>query len=206
MKKSVIAIFCLMLVVAIPSIAQASVFSLSLEDLMSPSFADQGISSRTSEIDRYPIENNSWVKYNIGAWWGQDVSGEATIRLGDAGTNDLSGFDSYALKIKNMNQEHSIYANLFLDTGSLYATEWLLLAPGEMQVLDLDFTVNGVSNLSNVSNIGFQVSIPGDDGSWANGVGKFKMAAAPVSTPEPATMLLFGPALLGLVGFKRKKS
>jgi hypothetical protein len=67
-------------------------------------------------------------------------------------------------------------------------------------MLDTDWMTNGSAGLWRLDNTLFANNIS----DWINDDDIFSRAAA-APTPEPATMAIFGAALLGLAGIRRRK-
>lgn len=153
--------------------------------------------------------------------YGFDIS---SLPLASDGLGDLSAFSDYRLAFYNPNDD-PIHVNIFFNTGDtdavpgsdrFYQNGWVWLDPGASAVLTINFAsadtyIGGVSqgytavqNLSEVSNIGFQVELPGpaDDYTWGAGTGSFSVDVAPV--PIPAALWLLGSGLIGLIGIRRR--
>jgi hypothetical protein len=168
--------------------------------------------------------------YDASGWNNNAGFGISSMPIDGGGMGDLTGFDSYGLVFHNPNTR-PIHVNIFMNTGwtdppsgptepdNFYESSWTWLNPDACATLNIDLTsataavgpdnTPGVDNLNHVSNIGFQVALPGPDPyPWGQGTGDFSVDVAP--TPEPASMLLVVGAWFGMIGysgvrFARKK-
>jgi hypothetical protein len=155
-----------------------------------------------------------FAQMQIGSnFWGTSSNtGESGPSVGTLGVGDLTGYDKFALKFENTNDD-TWWVNLYLNTGwtdspwgetdNYYENGWTELKVGQSATLTVDLT--GVSNLNHVSNIGFNVG-----GNMGTGLGDdpsnpdtFKITVSPV--PEPSTMLLLGAGFIGMAAIGRKK-
>ncbi|MDY6950391.1 MAG: VPLPA-CTERM sorting domain-containing protein [Thermodesulfobacteriota bacterium] len=147
----------------------------------------------------------------------------SSLPLATDGLGDLTTYNYYSLVFKNPNT-FPLHVNTYFNTGDtdsghtdrFYQNGWTWLNPGATATLVIDLTwadtyVAGGSqgmttpqNLDEVSNIGFQVALPGPGPSYAfgGGSGTFLLDVAPV--PVPAAVWLLGSGLVGLVGIRRK--
>lgn len=165
-------------------------------------------------------DSYDWDSASFNDNWGLDIS---SLPLATDGLGDLSSFTDYSLVFHNPNSV-PLHVNTYFNTGDVdngvtdrfYQNGWTWLDPGATAILTINFAsadtyiadvhqgFTTVLNLGEVSNIGFQVELPGpaNDYAWAGGTGAFSVDVAPV--PIPAAVWLFGSGLIGLVGVRRK--
>jgi hypothetical protein len=149
--------------------------------------------------------------------------GIASMPLASDGLGDLSGFTHYSLLFRNPSAIQPLHVNIYFNTGDtdagntdrFYQQGWTWLNPGATALLTIDFSsadtyIGGASqgftavlNKNEVSNIGFQVALPGPGPGYdfAAGSGNFNVE---VAAPIPPAVLLLASGLLGLVGIKRR--
>jgi len=182
----------------------------------------------TTTYERYSYSGGGQVQTGDSFDWdssaynnnfGFDIS---SLPLASDGLGDLSGYTFYDLDFHNPNS-FPIHVNTYFNTGDtdagntdrFYQNGWVWLDPGAYAHLSIDFSsadtyIGGspvgstaVLNQNEVSNIGFQVAVPGDAPGYDFGAGTcdFNVDVAPV--PIPTSVLLLGSGLLGLIGVGR---
>ncbi len=123
------------------------------------------------------------------------------LSLGTTPTNSLLGFDKFSMVVANDNDDDWMIC-LYLNTGSgevnQYQTSWITVVPGTTIGLSIDLT--GVSELNNVTNIGFKIgaNLTGQNGNPSN-PDTFHFSSSPV--PEMNSLVLLGFGLVGLIGW-----
>lgn len=137
----------------------------------------------------------------------------------NVGFLDLTNYGYYALTFHNPNA-NPIHVNPFMNTGwtdaapsqpdYFYQNGWTYLGGGQTTSLTINFAsadtylagasqgFTTVVNRNYTSNIGFQVVLDDASGNFGQGTGNFSVDVAPI--PLPASILLMGSGLLGLVG------
>lgn len=217
MKKTLnFSVVLAMIVLLIPLASSASYFSFTQAELLSmvESFDNPSGIATLNTITAMgtdgaefvgQVEDGTpqWRSIGIGFPWGDpNLPG------------DLSAFSGYAMYFYNNNNQNW-WLNLYMNTGwtdppwsetdNFYQNGWTELAPGFGAVVVLDFATAGVSYLNHVTNIGFQVAF-NESATTAAGLYQgddYHLQVKAVS--EPATLMLLGLALLGVVGIRRYK-
>ena len=136
-----------------------------------------------------------------------DVIGTA---LSGGPTQSLLGYEGFALTFFNDNQS-TWSVNLWITTGpsdTLTETAFTPIARGHSLTVSLNFADLGVTDLDDVTGLGFQIGgnmvmDPYDGQVDPSNGDNYHMSLAPV--PEPSTVFLLGAGLLGLVAYGRRK-
>ena len=141
MLKHVLSIVALAVLVTMPAVASASVYTLPIADLVNSHLIDQGFSTTADEVTPVarPIatySGNQWVQYNLTAtgseakvgigdsfdWnsvgWSDNAGfGIASLPIDGGGMGDLTTFNSYGLMFYNSDPTNLIAVDLFMNTG-----------------------------------------------------------------------------------------